>query len=68
MFCRKYGIKRCARLQFNTGKIEEKYFFLGDQFLFDISGEKDILTLLDAGSSKCEQVDKLFWHIIFGEL
>lgn len=38
-----------------------------DQFLFDITGDKDIVILLDAGSSRGEQGDK-FWHIIFGDL
>lgn len=66
MFCRKYGIKACARLLFKKNR--RKYFFLRDQFPFDISGDKDIVTLLDAGSSRCEQGDKLFWHIIFGDL
>lgn len=66
MFCRKYGIKPCARLLFKKNR--RKYFFLRDQFPFDISGDKDIVTLLDAGSSRCEQGDKLFWHIIFGDL
>lgn len=49
-------------------KKRRKYFFLREQFLFDISGDKDIATLLDVGSSRSEQGDKLFWHIIFGDL
>lgn len=44
-----------------------KCFFPRDQLLFDISGDKDIVVLLDGGSSRREQGDKLFWHIIFGD-
>lgn len=60
--------KSCARLLFDVQKKRRKYFFLREQFLFDISGDKDIATLLDVGSSRSEQGDKLFWHIIFGDL